>query len=193
MRSCWRRPGRRRWTTGARGPRPSCPSGSERGPARSLEIPSPLTMRTRDRLRLLRALRRRKRRKKRKTRRRRKRRNKCDTTDSQEEQPNHLKNCSLYSQLSPFDCALKNKYFVFILSWRCHLKLKTNFNFIFKRCLSSYQLSKFYHSDASVNWSPLDLKTKQRTVFFLYHLTLQLHVPWAFPKFNKDEKVSIKK
>merc|ERR1719175_276763 len=69
-------------------------------------------MRTRDPLRLLRA------------RRRRKRRNKCGNTDSQEELPNHLKNCSLYSQLSPFDCALQNKYFVFILSLRFQLKLK---------------------------------------------------------------------
>merc|ERR1712130_731326 len=52
------------------------------------------------------------------------RRNKCGTTDSQEELPNHQKNCSLYSQLSPFDCALRNKYFVFILSLRFQLKLK---------------------------------------------------------------------
>merc|ERR1712130_717663 len=43
--------------------------------------------------------------KKRRTRRRRKRRNKCETTDSQEELPNHLRNCSNYSQLSSFDCA----------------------------------------------------------------------------------------
>merc|ERR1712037_319632 len=112
--------------------------GSERGPARSLEIPSPLTMRTRDRLRLLRELRRR-RRKKRKTRRRRKRRNKCDTTNSQEElPPNHLNNCSFYNQLSPFDCAPKNKCFVLILSWR--FEIEKYFNFIHKRCLSSYQV-----------------------------------------------------
>merc|ERR1719361_3398906 len=163
MPSCWRRPGRRRWTTGARDPRPSYPSGSERGPARSLEIPSPLTMRTRDRLRLLRALRKRRKRKKRKTRRRRKRRNKCagDTTEAK-------KNCRTTSKTAPFTV-------------NCHrliVLLKTNkyFNFIHKRCLSSYQLSKFYHSDAGVNWNPLDLETKQKIVFFLYHLTLQLHV-----------------
>merc|ERR1712088_1207225 len=100
-------------TTGARGPRPSCPSGSERGPARSLEIPSPLTMRTRDRLRLLRALRKRK---KRKTRRRRKRRNKCagDTTEAK-------KNCRTTSKTAPFTV-------------NCHLLivlLKTNISFSF--------------------------------------------------------------
>merc|ERR1711913_255911 len=82
-------------------------------------------MRTRDRLRLLRALRRRRKRKRRRTRRRRKRRNKCGRTDSQEEElPNRLKNCSLYNQPSPFDCPLKNKYFVSILSLRFQLKLK---------------------------------------------------------------------
>ena len=43
---------------------------------------------------------------------------------SQEELPNHLKNCSLYSRLSPVDCALQNKYFVFILSLRFLLELK---------------------------------------------------------------------
>ena len=47
------------------------------------------------------------------------------STDSQEEElPNHLKNCSLYNQLSSIDCPLKNKYFVFILSLRFQLKLK---------------------------------------------------------------------
>merc|ERR1712037_918983 len=148
--------------------------------ARSLEIPSPLTMRTRDRLRLLRAMRRRKR-KKRKTRRRRKRRNKCATTDSQEELPNHLKNCSIFTQLSPIDCPL-------ILSWRCLLKLK-NISYLTNLCHHINCLC----SDASVNWDPLDLRTKQKIVFFLYHLTLQLHVPWAFPKFNKDEKLRRKK
>merc|ERR1739842_63974 len=95
-------------------------------------------MRTRDRLRLLRALRRRRKRKKRKMRRRRKRRNKCDTTNSQEELPNHLKNCSFYSQLPTFDCAPKNKCFVLILSWR--FEIEKYFNFIHKRCLSSYQV-----------------------------------------------------
>merc|ERR1712066_277124 len=80
-RSCWRRPGRRRWTTGARDPRPSCPSGSERGPARSPETPSPPMMRMRDQLRLPRVLR--------------KRRRKCGQTVRQEEPPIHLRNCSL--------------------------------------------------------------------------------------------------
>merc|ERR1711953_1142994 len=117
MPSCWRRPGRRRWTTGARGPRPIFPSGSERGPARSQETPSPLTMRTRDRLRHLRALKRRRKRKRRRT-----RRNKRGATVLQEELPNHLDNCSLHSQLPPVDCDLKNKYFVFILSSTFQLK-----------------------------------------------------------------------
>merc|ERR1712184_121411 len=102
---------------------------------------------------------------------------------------NHLKNCSFYSQLPPFDCALKNKQiFRFHSFLEMSFEIEKYFNFIHKRCLSSYQLSKFYHCDAGVNWNPLDLETKQKIVFFLYHLTLQLHVPWAFPKFNKDEK-----
>merc|ERR1712209_69976 len=94
-RSCWRRPGRRRWTTGARDPRPSCPSGSERGPARSPETPSPPMMRMRDRMRLPRVLRKRKRRKRKRMRRRRKRRSKCGQIVRQEEPPIHLRNCSL--------------------------------------------------------------------------------------------------
>merc|ERR1711922_27488 len=100
----------------------------------------------------------------------RKRRNKCATTDSQEELPNHL----------------KNKYCVLILSWRCLLKLK-NISYLTNLCHHINCLC----SDAGVNWDPLDLRTKQKIVFFLYHLTLQLHVPWAFPKFNKDEKLRI--
>merc|ERR1712243_362121 len=77
---------------------------------------------------------------------------------------------------------LRNKYFVFILSWiyMCYLKLKiVSISYSIKRCLSSYQLSKFYQrptkdSFLSVPFDPL-----------------QPHVPWAFPKFNKDEKLSI--
>merc|ERR1712037_718836 len=112
-------------------------------------IPSPLTMRTRDRLRLLRALRRR---------RRRKRRNKRDTTNSQEDlPPNHLKNCSFYSQLPTFDCAPKNKCFILILSWRCYLELK-NISFSYIRDVCHH--IKF--SDAGVNWNPLDLKPNKR-------------------------------
>merc|ERR1719210_3067155 len=138
MRSCWRKPGRRRWTTGASDPRPSCPSGSERGPARSPEIPSPLTMRTRDPLRLLRVLGR-----------RRKRRNKCALASSREEEeelPNRLKTFAVNICAAP-----KNKYFVFILSWIFALfeTGKKHFNFTFKRCFSSYQLS--HHSDAGAN------------------------------------------
>merc|ERR1719352_70255 len=153
MRSCWRKPGRRRWTTGARGQRPSCPSGSERGPARRPETPSPLTMRTRDRLRLLRALRRRRKRKRRRTRRRRKRRNKCGNPVSQEELPNHLKNCSLYSRLSPVDCALQNKYLVFILSLRFLLELKHISIAYIRNVCHHINCSEFYHFNASVNWN----------------------------------------
>jgi hypothetical protein len=114
-------------------------------------------MRTRDRLRLLRALRRRRKRRKRKTRRRKKRRNKRDTTNSQEELPNHLKNCSFYSQLPTFDCALKNKCFVLILSWRCYLELE-NISISYIRDVCHH--IKF--SDAGVNWNPLDLKPNKR-------------------------------
>merc|ERR1712045_966714 len=73
-----------------------------------------------------------------------------------------------------------------LLSWRCLLKLK-NISYLTNLCHHINCLS----SDAGVNWDPLDLRTKQKIVFFLYHLTLQLHVPWAFPKFNKDEKLRI--
>merc|ERR1712107_284965 len=79
------------------------------------EIPSPLTMRTRDPLRLLRVLRRRRKRRKRKMRRRRKRRNKCALASSREEEeelPNRLKTFAVNICAAP-----KNKYFVFILSW----------------------------------------------------------------------------
>merc|ERR1712226_540375 len=79
--------------------RAKLPKWFVRGPARSPETPSPLTMRTRDRLRHLRA----------RTRRRRKRRNKRGATVLQEELPNHLDNCSLHSQLPPVDCDLKKK------------------------------------------------------------------------------------
>merc|ERR1719234_2321506 len=135
--------------TGARGLRPSCPSGSERGPARSPETPSPLTMRTRDRLRLLRALRRRRKRKRRRT----KRRKKCGNLVSQEELPNHLKNCSLYSRLSPVDCALQNKYFVFILSLKFLLELKHISIAYIRDVCHHINCCEFHHFNASVNWN----------------------------------------
>jgi len=51
-------------------------------------------------------------------------------------------------------------------------------------------LSEFYHSDAGVNWIPFDLnQTKDSFLFVIFDL--QLHVTWTFPKFNKDEKLSI--
>merc|ERR1712080_458294 len=85
--------------------------------------------------RLLRALRRRRRKKKRKMRRRRKRRNKCETIDSQEELANHLKNCSNYSQLSSFDCALDKQIFRFhsFLDIYVLFEIENCVNFIFKR------------------------------------------------------------
>ena len=104
-----------------------------------------------------------------------------ETTDSQEELPNHLRNCSNYSQNSSFDCAPKKQIFRFhsFLDIYVLYEIEKYVNFIFKRCLSSYQLSKFYQrptkdSFLSVPFDPL-----------------QPHVPWAFPKFNKDEKLSI--
>merc|ERR1719239_851796 len=72
--SYWRKPGRRRWTNGASGQRPSCRSGSASGRARSPETPSPRTTRTRDRLKLHRA------RKKKRKKRRKRRRNKFKGT-----------------------------------------------------------------------------------------------------------------
>merc|ERR1719370_1651234 len=68
MLNFWRRHGKRRWMNGANVPRPSSPSGSERGRARSPETRSLPTTKTRDLLRLLLVLR-----KKRKTKRRRRR------------------------------------------------------------------------------------------------------------------------
>merc|ERR1719153_2047350 len=59
MRNFWRRHGRRRWMNGANVPRPSSPSGSERGRARSPETRSLPTTKTRELLRLLLVLRRR--------------------------------------------------------------------------------------------------------------------------------------
>merc|ERR1712107_480056 len=73
-------------------PKASCPSGSERGPARSPETPSPPMMRMRDQLRLPRVLRKRKRRKRKRMRRRRKRRSKSGQIVRQEEPPIHLRN-----------------------------------------------------------------------------------------------------
>merc|ERR1711981_372060 len=110
-------------------------------------------------------------------RRRRKRRNKCavDTTEAK-------KNCRTTSKTAPFtvDChlliVLLKQIFCFHSFLEMSFEIEKYFNFIHKRCLSSYQLSKFYRCDAGVNWNPLDLETKQKIVFFLYHLTLQLHV-----------------
>merc|ERR1711944_342244 len=110
-----------------------------------------------------------------------KRRNKCETIDSQEELANHLKNCSNYTQLSSFDCALEKQIFRFhsFLDIYVLFEIENCVNFIFKRCLSSYHLSKIYQrptkdSFLSVPFDPL-----------------QPHFPLAFPKFNKDEKLSI--
>merc|ERR1719268_653567 len=48
MQSCWKKPGRRKWTNGAKDPRPNCPSGSASGRARSPVTRSPPTTRMRD-------------------------------------------------------------------------------------------------------------------------------------------------
>merc|ERR1711971_1531199 len=103
------------------------------------------------------------------TRRRRKRRNKCGNPVSQEELPNHLKNCSLYSQLSTVDCALQNKYFVFILSLRFLLELKhTSIAYIRDVC-HHINCCEFYRFDASVNWNQAQAsirpEPKQKIVF----------------------------
>merc|ERR1739848_130043 len=69
--SCWRNPGRRKWTSGPGEPSPSFPSGSESGLARSLASLSLLMMKMKVRLMLLvvAALRRRKKKKKKRRRR----------------------------------------------------------------------------------------------------------------------------
>merc|ERR1711955_148477 len=73
MRNFWRRHGKRRWMNGANVPRPSSPSGSERGRERSPETRSLQTTKTRDRLRLLLVLRKKRKRRRKRTKRRRRR------------------------------------------------------------------------------------------------------------------------
>merc|ERR1712032_1565311 len=69
------------------------------------------------------------------------------------ELPNHLKNCSLHSRLSPVDCALENKYFVFILSLKFVLKLKQiSIAYIRDDC-HHINCCEFYKFDASANWN----------------------------------------
>merc|ERR1712008_508186 len=70
--SCWRRPGKRRWTTGPGDPKLSFPSGSEKDPARKLESPN-ILMKKKDQLKLPQV----QRKKKRRRRKKRKRRNRC--------------------------------------------------------------------------------------------------------------------
>jgi len=53
MLNSWRKHGKRKWTNGAKGPRPSCPNGLVRDLARSPENPSPLMMRKMDLLKYL--------------------------------------------------------------------------------------------------------------------------------------------
>merc|ERR1712203_697046 len=65
--------------------------------------------------------------------------NKRGATVLQEELPNHLDNCSLHSQLPPVDCDLKK---IFCLHSFFDISVETDFNYIFKKCLSAaYQLS----------------------------------------------------
>merc|ERR1712203_221867 len=173
-RSCWRRPGRRRWTTGARDPRPSCPSGSERGPARSPETPSPLMMRMRDRLRLPRVLRKRKRRKRKRMRRRRKRRSKCGQIVRQEEPPIHLRNCSL-SQLLHKRTAVDSC---------CTLQKQT-----LRPSREIFQL-EFTNVSNLCSWDILRLVNKQIIFPFVrFDFTQSPNLMGCFPKLNKDGKL----
>merc|ERR1712192_76729 len=127
------------------------------------------------------------------TRRRRKRRNICPV--SQEELPNHLKNCSLYSRLSTVDCALQNKYLVFILSLRFLLELKTNSIAYIRVVCHHINCCEFYHFDASVNWNQTQAsirpEPKQKIVFLSKPIRFSNSMSkLTFPKFNKDEKLS---
>merc|ERR1711872_583436 len=79
--SCWRKRGKKRWTNGANGPRPSCPSGLASGRARSLVTQSPPTMRMRDQLRCH-QVEKRKRKKRKKKRRRKKRKSNFNTHEA---------------------------------------------------------------------------------------------------------------
>merc|ERR1719318_1870367 len=164
-RSCWRRPGRRRWTTGARDPRPSCPSGLERGPARSPETLSPPMMRMRDRLRLPRVLRKRKR-----------RRRKCGQIVRQEEPPIHLRNCSLpqlHKTTAVDSC--------------CTLQKQT-----LRPSREIFQL-KFTNVSNLYSWDILRLVNKQIIFSFVRFDFTPPYLMGCFPKLNKDGKLCIKK
>merc|ERR1712106_82264 len=112
--SCWRRPGRRRWTTGPRGPKLSFPSGSEKDPARKLESPNLLMMKMKDQLKLPRVQRKKKRRK-------RKRRNRCFAFSS-----------TKYNTFQPAPFSHKNKISLKLLPCDNHIEFCLNSSKILK-------------------------------------------------------------
>merc|ERR1711894_754240 len=96
--------------------------------------------------------------------------------------PTAKKNCRTTSETAPITVKihllivlLRNKYFVFILSWiyMCYMKLK-NMSISYSRDVCHHINCRRPTKDSflSVPFDPL-----------------QPHVPWAFPKFNKDEKL----
>merc|ERR1711892_250240 len=111
--SCWRRPGRRRWTTGPRDPKLSFPSGSEKDLARKLESPNLLMMKMKDQLKL--PLVQRKRRKKRK------RRNRCFAFSS-----------TKYNTFQPAPFSHKNKISLKLLPCDNHIEFCLNSSKILK-------------------------------------------------------------
>merc|ERR1719464_1499409 len=85
-----RKHGKRRWMNGARDPRPSCPSGSVSVLARSLVIPSLLTMKRMVLLNLLQVQKRKKKRKRRKKKRRKRNKSSRRSDKSSKRFTNHL-------------------------------------------------------------------------------------------------------
>merc|ERR1712013_635486 len=78
----WRRPGKKRWTTGPKDQKPSCPNGLEKGRVRKPESPSLLMTKMRDQLKLLQVQRKKKRRRKKRRNRSIKQKNLSSTTRS---------------------------------------------------------------------------------------------------------------
>merc|ERR1712107_651259 len=135
-----------------------CPSGSERGPARSPETPSPPMGRKR------------KRRKRKRMRRRRKRRSKCGQIVRQVEPPIHLRNCS-HPQLHKTTA----------VDSFCTLQKQT-----LRPSREIFQL-KFTNVSNLCSWDILRLVNKQIIFPFVrFDFTQSPYLMGCFPKLNKD-------
>jgi len=114
--------------------------------------------------------------------------------------PSAKKNCQTTSKTARFTldylCALQNKYFVFILSLRVLLELKNISIAYIRNVCHDINCCEFYHFDASVNWNQTQAlirsEPKQKIVFLSKPIRSSNSMSkLTFPKFNKDEKLSI--